>query len=53
MEFEQITTQVTDHVLTITLNRPDRLNAWTPTMFGELIAESRPSTDPRSGSGPR
>jgi enoyl-CoA hydratase/carnithine racemase len=38
MEFEQITTQVTDHVLTITLNRPDRLNAWTPTMFGELMA---------------
>jgi enoyl-CoA hydratase/carnithine racemase len=37
MEFEQITTEVTDHVLTITLNRPDRLNAWTGTMFGELI----------------
>ncbi|HYB27920.1 MAG TPA: crotonase/enoyl-CoA hydratase family protein [Solirubrobacteraceae bacterium] len=35
---EQITTELTDHVLTITLNRPDRLNAWTHTMFGELMA---------------
>jgi enoyl-CoA hydratase/carnithine racemase len=38
MEFEQIRTEVTDRVLTITLNRPDRLNAWTPTMGRELIA---------------
>ena len=29
MDFEQITTAVDDGVLTITLNRPDRLNAWT------------------------
>jgi enoyl-CoA hydratase/carnithine racemase len=35
---EQITTELADHVLTITLNRPDRLNAWTNTMFGELMA---------------
>jgi enoyl-CoA hydratase/carnithine racemase len=35
--FEQITTETTDGVLTITLNRPDRLNAWTPTMGRELI----------------
>jgi enoyl-CoA hydratase/carnithine racemase len=38
MAFEQITTELTDRVLTITLNRPDRLNAWTQTMFGELLA---------------
>ncbi len=38
MDFEQILTQVDDGVLTITLNRPDRLNAWTPTMGRELIA---------------
>ncbi|HEY1508903.1 MAG TPA: crotonase/enoyl-CoA hydratase family protein [Solirubrobacteraceae bacterium] len=38
MEFEQITTDVDQGVLTITLNRPDRLNAWTPTMGNELIA---------------
>ncbi len=37
MEFEQITTELTDHVLTITLNRPERLNAWTQTMFSELL----------------
>jgi enoyl-CoA hydratase/carnithine racemase len=37
-DFEQITTDVSDRVLTITLNRPDRLNAWTQTMAGELMA---------------
>src|SRR5437763_1838660 len=34
--FEQITTEVADGVLTITLNRPERLNAWTGTMGREL-----------------
>ena len=38
MEFEQILYEVEDHVLTITLNRPDRLNAFTETMARELIA---------------
>ena len=38
MSYEQITAEVADGVLTITLNRPDRLNAWTPTMGEELIA---------------
>ena len=38
MQYEQIVTDVADGVLTITLNRPDRLNAWTATMGGELIA---------------
>jgi enoyl-CoA hydratase/carnithine racemase len=38
MEFEQILTELDDRVLTITLNRPDRLNAWTATMGQELIA---------------
>jgi enoyl-CoA hydratase/carnithine racemase len=33
---EQIITEVSDGILTITLNRPDRLNAWTPIMAGEL-----------------
>jgi enoyl-CoA hydratase/carnithine racemase len=28
--------QVTNHVATITLNRPDKLNAWTPTMDSEV-----------------
>jgi enoyl-CoA hydratase/carnithine racemase len=35
--FEQIATALADRVLTITLNRPERLNAWTGTMGRELI----------------
>jgi enoyl-CoA hydratase/carnithine racemase len=37
LDFEQIATDLEDHVLTITLNRPERLNAWTDTMCRELI----------------
>jgi enoyl-CoA hydratase/carnithine racemase len=37
MDFDQIRYEVADQVLTITLDRPDRLNAWTPTMQRELI----------------
>jgi len=38
MEREQIIEQLEDGILTITLNRPDRLNAWTETMARELMA---------------
>ena len=38
MDFEQITTGLSDNVLTITLNRPERLNAFTTTMGDELRA---------------
>ena len=38
MEHEQIIEHLDDGILTVTLNRPDRLNAWTPTMARELIA---------------
>jgi enoyl-CoA hydratase/carnithine racemase len=38
MEFEQITTELADHVFTITLNRADRLNAFTAMMGDELRA---------------
>lgn len=38
MGHEQIRTELKDRVLTITLNRPERLNAWTPVMGRELIA---------------
>jgi enoyl-CoA hydratase/carnithine racemase len=37
-DFEQIRAEAADGVLTITLNRPDRLNAFTETMRRELIA---------------
>jgi enoyl-CoA hydratase/carnithine racemase len=37
MEFQDIRYDVADHVLTITLDRPERLNAFTPTMGRELI----------------
>lgn len=37
MEYSQILFDVADHVATITLNRPDRLNAFTITMMNEII----------------
>ena len=37
MDFQEIRYEVADGVLTITLDRPDRLNAFTPTMRDELI----------------
>jgi enoyl-CoA hydratase/carnithine racemase len=37
MEFEEILYELEDNVLTVTLNRPERLNAFTPTMGRELI----------------
>ena len=47
MSYEQILYEVTDPVATITLNRPEALNAWTPQMGAELRhaagrAEPRP-----------
>ncbi len=35
--FEQIAIDLSERILTVTLNRPVRLNAWTPTMARELI----------------
>jgi enoyl-CoA hydratase/carnithine racemase len=37
MAYEQIKYEVEDQILTITLNRPDKLNAYTYTMQSELI----------------
>ena len=36
MEYEQILAEQRDDVLLLTLNRPERLNAWTPRMSAEL-----------------
>jgi enoyl-CoA hydratase/carnithine racemase len=37
MAYEQIKTDVKDAILTLTLNRPDKLNAFTGTMMNEMI----------------
>ena len=37
MSYEQITVEDRDHVRLITLNRPDRMNAWTPRMNAEMV----------------
>jgi enoyl-CoA hydratase/carnithine racemase len=37
-DFEQIKYEVADNILTITLNRPEKLNAFTHVMMNELIA---------------
>lgn len=37
MEYSQIKCELSDRILTITLNRPDRLNAFTPVMCQELV----------------
>ena len=37
MPFEQITLEKEEDIAVVTLNRPERLNAWTQQMNGELV----------------
>lgn len=51
MEYTQISYEVRGEVALITLNRPDRLNAWTPTMAVEQAdAIARANDDPAVGA---
>lgn len=44
----QIVVEQQDEVLVVTLNRPEKLNAWTPTMSSELVEAFRWANDERS-----
>ena len=37
MAYEQITTRIEDGIMVLTMNRPDRMNAFTGTMMNEMI----------------
>ena len=37
MSYKEFLYDVADHILTITLNRPEKLNAFTGTMMSEMI----------------
>lgn len=51
MQFEQITFEKEDDIAVITLNRPERLNAWTQRMNGELVeAVTLCNDDPEVGA---
>src|SRR5262249_62032451 len=44
MTYDQILYEVQDRVATVTLNRPERLNAWTPVMEREVRAAMTEAT---------
>lgn len=51
VDYEQITYEVRDEIAVITLNRPDKLNAWTPRMAEEQVdAITRANDDPGVGA---
>jgi 2-(1,2-epoxy-1,2-dihydrophenyl)acetyl-CoA isomerase len=51
MSYEQILTETRGDVLLLTLNRPEKLNAWTETMRSEMVdAIDRANDDPAIGA---
>lgn len=48
MTYEQITTERRGEVLIITMNRPEKLNAWTPKMSSEQVQAIKAANDDRS-----
>lgn len=51
MDYEQISSETRDGVVVLTLDRPERLNAWTPRMSAELIdAVEAADADPDVGA---
>ena len=51
MGYEQITTEARGDALLLTLNRPEKLNAWTDTMRREMVdAIDRANNDPAIGA---
>lgn len=44
MAYEHILYEVSDRIATITLNRPDRMNAWTPVMERDVRAAMEASS---------
>jgi len=45
MSYDTILTDVVDDVLVITMNRPEKLNAWTPKMGAEMAAAIQAAND--------
>ena len=45
MAYEQILYEISDRIATITLNRPERLNAWTDIMAEEVWQAAHAAND--------
>ena len=45
MSYEHVTLEKADHIATLTLNRPEKLNAFNPKMYRELAAAATEISD--------